>query len=459
MPIDFQGYNNSNKFLDYQKLDQEFQLKKQLAAQQLQTGGIDAASKANIYKTQLLSGAVAGGQPAYDQARATLQSQGIDTSEFAPDVGTATAQVNAARLAQAPAYQLLNTALKVDSNNIQRNTAAGDSTPPFNPAQILGGGVAPAISPIAAGGASQPAQVVAPSRVMSQGAQNNAVQAMTGFDNLANANAQPAQPANAAPAPLPQANTAVPRFNPPPYDPSKTAAFNAELNKQAFEQFKLNNSGALKAEDSEGTKTGEAIGEADKTLKIMQSNLPQVLQRFQRMRDFSTKAGYGTGNNNEGTGVLQEWHNNFDNSETADANAVLKQAAAQGILPELGPQLAQAGIKGNKFLETLASSASGLDLGAPPSAKKKAIDGLENTYISNLKSTAGQLRARGQAAPSDAEIDAAVAKLKADNPTAAAPAASQPSTPKPGTTMQGTDGTYLFNGGDPAKPESWKKVK
>lgn len=34
-----------------------------------------------------------------------------------------------------------------------------------------------------------------------------------------------------------------------------------------------------------------------------------------------------------------------------------------------------------------------------------------------------------------------------------------PNVPKMGQTMQGTDGVYLFNGGDPAKPESWKKVR
>jgi soluble lytic murein transglycosylase-like protein len=37
--------------------------------------------------------------------------------------------------------------------------------------------------------------------------------------------------------------------------------------------------------------------------------------------------------------------------------------------------------------------------------------------------------------------------------------AAQSNSPKVGDTMQGTDGSYRFNGGDPAKPESWIKVQ
>jgi len=189
------------------------------------------------------------------------------------------------------------------------------------------------------------------------------------------------------------------------------------------------------AADATGAgKTGEAVAEAQKTAKVMQSNLPQVLQRFEDMRTASDAAGYGMGNDNEGMGTLQQMHKSRQDT-TANANAVLLQRSAQGILPELGPQLQQAGIKGNKFLESISANASGLDMAAPPQAKKLIIDGLEKQYIANMKATNAQLAASGKPAMSDSDIDQMVAQHKAgmtkldlSNP-AAVPAAQPPQAP------------------------------
>lgn len=228
-------------------------------------------------------------------------------------------------------------------------------------------------------------------------------------------------------------------------------------------------------------KSAEQSGEADKTLTIMHSNLPSVLQRFKEMRDAANNASYGFGVNEEGTGLAQQFaKSSLGNDATSQANALLRQRAAQGILPELGPQLAQAGVRGNKFLETLANSASGLDLAAKPQDKLKLINGLEDTYINNLKSSAAQLRAKGKDAPSDKEIDGYVEQLRKgaipegmptpiQNLTPAEKAATKPdakypeekittgqsilTAPKIGTVKNG----YRFMGGDPANQKSWKK--
>lgn len=214
---------------------------------------------------------------------------------------------------------------------------------------------------------------------------------------------------------------------------------------------------------SEAEKTGGNIAETGKTLKVMQANLPVVLQRLKEMRDASENASYGFGVNNEGSGIKQQAANQF-NTEEAKPNTILEQRAAQGVLPELGPQLAQAGIKGNKFLETLASSASGVNLGASPEAKKEQINGLEEQYINNLKSTARQARAYGDpSAPTDDQIDAMVNQYKGNPgnaitvPQNAAQQAQQmiSKAPKVGTISKG----YVYLGGDPSKPESWKSIK
>lgn len=177
------------------------------------------------------------------------------------------------------------------------------------------------------------------------------------------------------------------------------------------------------AQKSEAGKAGETAAESGKTLNVMSANLPVVMQRLQEMEDAVPQASYGVGADNEGEGMQQKVADTFK-TKASVANQLLLQRSAQGVLPELGPQLAQAGIRGNKFLETLASSASGLRMSASPDAKMSAIQGLREQYISNLKSTARQVRAQGGQAPSDAEIDAQVAKfIKGTGDTTGAPMA------------------------------------
>ncbi len=241
--------------------------------------------------------------------------------------------------------------------------------------------------------------------------------------------------------------------------------------------------GAEKGAEKTSEMNASQIGDATKTFDIMHSNLPSVLERFKEMRDASNNASSGFGANEEGTGLAQQFaKSSIGNDITSNANALLKQRAAQGILPELGPQLAQAGVRGNKFLETLANSASGLDLAAKPKDKISLINGLENTYINNLKATAAQLREKGQNAPSDKDIDAIIAQVKGGTVPANMPTpiqnskesfgevpenqippivkanmtpsniAVQPKTPKIGTIEDG----HVFLGGDPSNPKNWK---
>lgn len=175
----------------------------------------------------------------------------------------------------------------------------------------------------------------------------------------------------------------------------------------------FNNPLAVKQGEATAAKQGDTMGDNLKTLNVMSSNLPQVLQRFGKMRDAAKDASYGPESwvNSEGTGMGQQFHNSRDDA-TGKANAILQQTSAQGVLPELGPQLAQAGIKGNKFLETLSSNASAIPMNIGPDAKLNNINGLENQYIQNFKSTAQQVRNNGGNAPSDADIDLMVSKLK-----------------------------------------------
>lgn len=431
MALDVGVFDKIKNFTDYQKADQDFQLRKQLAAQQLQTGGIDAASKANIYKTQLLSGAAAGGQAAYDQARQTLQQQGIDTSEYAPDVNTATNQLNTARLAQSPLGSLLNAGAKLTQNDLQAVQTYGSMDNAVKAGYKPEGLALPNMGSYSAPSPNPPPSVATPLQPTPQIAPkvapsgNNTQLQATGGNALPNGQSDTAATIYPTPAPAPTPSPApLPKFNPPTQNPGESiAAYNSRAQRE-FEIWKANPDvlASQKKAEATATKEGDNTGDTLKSLNIMQTNLPTVLNRFQTMRDNSAAASYGTGTNEDNTGFTQNFANNFDGSmgvpgitgATAKANAALKQASSQAVLPELGPMLSQAGVKGNKFLESLANDAVGLNLSAPPAAKQALIDGLEQNYIRNLKATAAQARALGQPSPSDAEIDKMVVQAKGE---------------------------------------------
>lgn len=223
--------------------------------------------------------------------------------------------------------------------------------------------------------------------------------------------AMPPQYANAAPSPAAVGTSAMEQGAPPinasalggaPMQSAmptvNTQGMSAAQAAAAIETAKANAiaQGAIQpaAQKANAEDNAKNLAESQKTLNVMQSNLPQALDRFEEMRNFAKNASYGTMETSGIGNTIANSGLNPDN-KTAIANARLEQLSAQGILPELGPALAQAGIKGNKFLETLSSSASGLNLSDKPAAKLSVIDGLQSQYIKNLVSTNQQIARYG----------------------------------------------------------------
>lgn len=379
--------------------------------QALQEGDIKNANAANLYRTQVLTGAIASGdQNIYNQALTHLGQRGIDVSDLAPDIATGSQQIQAMRQAQYsanPLNAMLGLGLKAEANGI----AAGGTTPEARAAAPLSAAIAGRML-----GGSMPGAISPPSLPAASGGAEAAPDAAGAFASL------PVTAGLKNGSPMPVEGSAS-GFMPPVRNQGETAAAWKDRVNLALEQWKTDPStvkNTATAKNS-GDKLGDEIGEAAKTVNIMQSNLPMVLQRFEKMRQASKNSSSGFGVDNEGEGWAQKLANSSVGSdETSQANNVLMQAAAQGILPELGPQLQQAGVKGNKFLESIATSASGLNMSAKPADKLSLINGLETTYINNLKSSAAQLRAAGQPAPSDDEIDAAVSKYLQSAPTSGA---------------------------------------
>ena len=172
---------------------------------------------------------------------------------------------------------------------------------------------------------------------------------------------------------------------------------------------------ATTAQAKNATENAANLADAQKTFNVAASSLPRAFQRFETLRQAAPNASYGGGvSETEPEGfhlISPDWARNYAQTslgvatepKIAPANQVFEQATKQGIMAELGPQLQ--GLRGNKFLEGLATGASGLNLADPPAVKVNAIDGLQDQYISNLKSLAQQRRTYGDPnAPTDMDI-------------------------------------------------------
>ncbi len=389
-------------------------------AQKLQSGQLANQSAANVYATQVISAASAtGNQALYDSALQHLQSKGIDTGGWAPDIQTGQKQAEAARMAQSPLGSLLSAGSRMDANANAADIAAGKVPNGGGNAIVngllrngaltggipipvgIGSGLTPDEGKIEVGKMASAAATGVP---IPEGMQVGGLP--VSVDNV-NATARAVNEQRSV------------KFTPPMRDPSETQAAYQARAQQAFEAWKADPStvAATKTQEALGT----AGGEEAKMLDIMKSGLPLMLKRFQNLRDSASEASSGLGVSSDGGG-LYPWLANSKMGQaiepkTANANAMLQQNASQNILGELGPQLAQAGVRGNKFLEQIANQASGMDMSAPPDVKTNIVNGLESTYIANLKSTANQVRLKGLPAPTDAEIDQMVSQLKGAAPT------------------------------------------
>jgi hypothetical protein len=160
---------------------------------------------------------------------------------------------------------------------------------------------------------------------------------------------------------------------------------------------------------SEAQDTGKNLADATKTFNVAASNLPRAMQRFSELRQASANASAGAGVSDQEPeqGIMEhflpgpDWARSaartfpesWINPKVALANQTIDQATKQGVLSELGPQMQ--GLKGNKYLESIANGASGLNPADPAPVKIQAINGLQDQYISNMVSLANQRRSYG----------------------------------------------------------------
>lgn len=144
------------------------QVEQTLENQKINAGNVSNASAAQLYATQVLSGAVASNdQGIYDSAKNHLAQMGVDVSGLAPDLATGAQQVQAVRNSiynANPLNALLGLGLKAEGVQQQAvgnmgSQSAGDAAVPLASqlAARLSGGAMPGLSGAPAQTAPMPA--------------------------------------------------------------------------------------------------------------------------------------------------------------------------------------------------------------------------------------------------------------------------------------------------------------
>lgn len=321
----------------------------------LKTQGL---SGANIYATQVLSGAVPGGQEAYDAARQHLAGQGIDVSNWAPDVQIGAQQAQAARLAQAPLFPLLNMATKFDTNNNAAAIAGGNI--PSNPNAVAQALLSQGINAITPGASAlfpqNPAAAIAP-----QIPQNSQMSA-------------PAQ----APTPVPAGTTdaAIGRFSNVSAPPIKEPGETLEAYKSRVELWKSDPGyqgavEAAKVQGAEEVKQSAQAANAHETLGKLQENINGLRQIVQSGDMPQARFGIPAKN----YAYLSQ---NFGGKQWAKAFNQWEQLGSAQSLNEL-QQLTNSGqIRGSQKLIGLIKEASTVPADASDESKMQLLDNINN---------------------------------------------------------------------------------
>lgn len=248
-------------------------VKNTLENQKIDAGNTANAQAKSVYAAQVLTGALASGDPAiYNQAKSHLGDMGYDTSSLANDIPTATNQINALRQAQYsanPLNTLLGLGIKADANNIAANAAAANpnAAKTLDPiSALVAGKVAGVMGAPGSAGlpsnnpppfSSAPAGVDPDKEFLDALAQRQASMGVSPGQNPALAGVV-AQPGAAAPA----VPGVIPSGVPAPPDPNKFVTENQY--KQAMDIY--NNDpqvlAARKKAEAEGSSVGKSSGEA-----------------------------------------------------------------------------------------------------------------------------------------------------------------------------------------------------
>lgn len=384
MAVDLSVYQNQHTLGDYMQRNQAFNMEQQAA-------GIDAQMKKNIYATQVLSAAAAtGSQDAWNQGLSYLHQNGIDVSNWSPNVQIGQQQAQAARLAQSPLGALLNAGSKMDANSDQVAIAGG--------VMPQGGGNAIVNSLLKSGSLTGGVPVQLPQSSPQPSQQNVSPPPLYSTPQSLTLEEQGAIPQGAAvggaplsatmnnkiassltedqlPPVMQQAISAQKQtsFTPPPKDPTETqAAYQARV-QNAFQAWK-ESPDTIQAQEAAkgiGTETAKQTGAAAQSEQMKQ----KLIQNIDGLLAINDKVPDSTGASPElKVGIEKRFGRGADDAMALSQWDQLNHAQILNGLAQLVAQSAAgSSIRSNKTIVQLLSTGQGVPSDLPASARKALL--------------------------------------------------------------------------------------
>lgn len=393
LAIDTSALSNIKPLLQQQQLQQAFNAQQAQAQQALQTGGIDTANKLNSYKAQTVLAAAAGGQPALDAAFSKLNAQGIDTSDYDPNVDNATKQANALLQAQVPLGSLLGLGLKAEGNTAQGVTAMGSvsgakSLDPLS--NIVSNALTNRLAG-AAGNTSTPS-VPVPSNInppavtsgpLSQPANQGSipipVKQPLSIDGSQDSISISPTPTQGAPIQTPQGNPAalqavIPKFVPPAYNPDLSQSANQAAVENARKDYETNNAGAIEASKAQSGALGKDVETTNLDAIRSQQTNAKLQPNFQALRDINNDVpdnAYGI------PAGVKEWlssSNPYGDAKWATAGGLWKAVNEQQVLNTLAQLTAGGQIRPSRQIAKMLETGSFVPEDIPPEGRMVLIN-------------------------------------------------------------------------------------
>lgn len=177
----------------------------------------------------------------------------------------------------------------------------------------------------------------------------------------------PPPPATALPT---GANVSPVAQAPNPASFPTTAAYQA-----AMKAFEANQS-------AQGSTEGDNAAENLQQYNSSRSQTQAVLDKINDMHQANKSSSFNGANTEEGGSPVTVYHR-LMGDPTSQANTKLEQLKEQGLISQIGPQLAGTGSKGNKLLEGIIQGSDSFKLNVGKPAVATSIDGLGLNYIRN----------------------------------------------------------------------------
>ncbi|CAK9249810.1 unnamed protein product [Sphagnum jensenii] len=148
--------------------------------------------------------------------------------------------------------------------------------------------------------------------------------------------------------------------------------------KQAEANINVNTAGSKKQAEDEGANAAENFNQ----YIASRSNMQPVLDKINEMHQANKQSSFNALNTEDGAGPITAYHR-LESDPVSQANAKLEQLKEQGLISQIGPQLAATGSKGNKLLEGIIQGSDSFKLNTGKPAVATSIDGLGLNYVRN----------------------------------------------------------------------------